>query len=692
MKALSSHQDGNDPLEKLGLTPALRNQLKKLHLHHPFAVLLHVPLRYEDETRITPIGSLKPGHPACVEAQVVHTEVTRRPRKILKVLVRDESAALVLRFLHFYGSQIQALKPDTRLRLFGEVRPGLLGAEMIHPRYRILQAPSPLPQTLTPIYTTTAGLSQERLRQSVQRALQHADLEELLPQEMRQALGLPGLEESLRMIHHPTDPEHVQALLDRTHRVWRRLKFDEILAQQISMLLHRQRRQKIKAPFLPGSAQQRQAFLQRLPFALTQAQQRVVQEIDADLVKPYPMQRLLQGDVGSGKTMVAALACLQAISSGYQAALMAPTEILCDQLFRQIDARLQPLGISSVWLTGQLSRKERASALIRIQSGVAQLVVGTHALLQDWVDFKALGLVVIDEQQRFGVEQRLWLRQRSQQSHLGIPHQLMMSATPIPRTLSMSYFADLDLSVLDGLPPGRQPIITKLVDDRRRQQVIERVRTTCLQGGQAYWVCPLIEESEALQLQTAVATFEHLSRTFPDLQVGLVHGRMPAQQKADCMMRFGTGEIQLLVATTVIEVGVDVPAATIMVIEHAERMGLAQLHQLRGRIGRGTQQGVCLLLYHHPLSALARARLKVIFENQDGFEVARQDLLLRGPGEYLGIRQSGEGLLRFGDPERDEDLLQEAALWAKRWVARAPHEAQCHALRWLATEQDLLGA
>ncbi len=683
---------GGDPLEELGLTPALRSRLKKLHLHHPFAVLLHTPLRYEDETRVTPIASLQPGQPACVEARVVHTEVTQRPRKMLKVLVRDESAALVLRFLHFYGGQIQALQPDTMLRLFGEVRPGLLGAEMVHPRYRILQAHSPLPQTLTPIYTTTAGLSQERLRYCIQRALQHADLEELLPLEMRQVLQLPGLEESLRMIHQPSDHGAVQALLERTHRSWKRLKFDEILAQQISMLLHRERRQKLKAPPLPGSAQQRQTFLQRLPFALTQAQQRVVEEIDADLVKPFPMQRLLQGDVGSGKTMVAALACLQAISSGYQAALMAPTEILCDQLFRQIDARLQPLGISSVWLTGQLSRKERESALARIHSGLAQLVVGTHALLQDTVVFKALGLVVIDEQQRFGVEQRLLLRQRSEQSNLITPHQLMMSATPIPRTLSMSYFADLDLSVLDGLPPGRQPIITKLVDDRRRQQVIERVRATCLQGGQAYWVCPLIEESEVLQLQTAVATFEYLSGTFPDLQVGLVHGRMNTQQKADCMMRFAAGQLQLLVATTVIEVGVDVPAATIMVIEHAERMGLAQLHQLRGRIGRGQQQGVCLLLYHHPLSSLARARLKVIFENQDGFEVARQDLLLRGPGEYLGIRQSGEGLLRFGDPERDEALLRDAALWAKRWVACAPHEAQRHALRWLSSEQELLSA
>lgn len=692
VKVGSAQQASQDPLAQLGLTPALRSQLQKLHVHHPFAVLLHVPLRYEDETRLTPIDALEPGHPACVEARVVRAEVTWQPRKMLKVLVRDDSAALVLRFLHFYGSQAQALKPDTKVRIFGEVRPGLLGAEMIHPRYRILQGHCPLPQALTPVYATTAGLSQERLRQCVQRAWQCVDLEELLPLEIRQALDLPGLEESLRMIHGPSNQAAIQSLLDRTHRVWRRLKFDEILAQQISMLLHRERRQQLQAPSLPGSAQQRQDFLQGLPFALTPAQHQVAQEIAADLVKPVPMQRLLQGDVGSGKTMVAALACLQAISSGYQAALMAPTEILCDQLFRQIDARLQPLGISSAWLTGQLSRRDKESALERIQSGAAQLVVGTHALLQETVVFKALGLVVIDEQQRFGVAQRLQLRLRSERGNLGTPHQLMMSATPIPRTLSMSYFGDLDLSVLDGLPPGRQPIVTKLVDDRRRQQVVERVRATCLQGGQAYWVCPLIEESEVLQLQTAVETFEHLSGTFPDLQIGLVHGRMSAQQKAECMARFGSGDIQLLVATTVIEVGVDVPAATIMVIEHAERMGLAQLHQLRGRVGRGLQQGVCWLLYHHPLSDVARARLKIIYENQDGFEVARQDLLLRGPGEYLGIRQSGEGLLRFGDPERDQELLQEAALWAKRWVARAPREAQRHALRWLAWEQELLSA
>lgn len=606
--------------------------------------------------------------------------------------MRDDSAALVLRFLHFYGSQTVALAPGTPLRLFGEMRPGLTGAEMIHPRYRILKASGPLPQVLTPIYTTTAGLSQERLRQCIERAIQQVDLVELLPQDMRQALGLPTLEESLRLIHFPPAHCTLETLMDRTHVAWKRLKFDEILAQQISMLLHRERRQKLSAPSLPGSAQQRQLFLQQLPFNLTLPQQRVLQEIDADLARPTPMQRLLQGDVGSGKTMVAALACLQAISSGYQAALMAPTEILCDQLFRQIDARLQPLGVCSVWLTGQLSRKEKDLALGRIHSGAAQLVVGTHALLQETVDFKALGLVVIDEQHRFGVEQRLLLRRRAERSGFGMPHQLMMSATPIPRTLSMSYFADLDLSVLDGLPPGRQPILTKLVDDRRRQQVLERVRVTCLQGGQAYWVCPLVEESEVLQLQTAVDTFEHLSAIFPDLRVGLIHGRLSTQQKAECMQQFSAGQIHLLVATTVVEVGVDVPNASIMVIEHAERMGLAQLHQLRGRIGRGQQQGVCLLLYHHPVSALARSRLKIIFEHQDGFEVARQDLLLRGPGEYLGIRQSGEGLLRFGDPEGDVALLQDAALWAKQWMARAPIDAQRHALRWLASEQAFLSA
>jgi ATP-dependent DNA helicase RecG len=474
-------------------------------------------------------------------------------------------------------------------------------------------------------------------------------------------------------------------LAERTHPAWQRLKFDELLAQQLSMHQHYRRRRAQSAAPMPPRQRLTRALLAALPFPLTGAQQRVMTEITSDLAKPHPMQRLLQGDVGSGKTVVAALAALQAIENGFQAAIMAPTEILAEQHYQKLSAWLEPLGLRVIWLAASLPKKEKQAALAAVAEGGAQLAIGTHALFQDQVAFRNLGLAIIDEQHRFGVHQRLALRQKGAQ-----PHQLMMSATPIPRTLSMSYYADLDVSVIDELPPGRTPVITKLVGDRRRDEVVARVRDACLNGRQAYWVCPLIEESETLQLKTAVETFETLTATFPELKVGLVHGRLHSRDKVATMAAFKAGEIQLLVATTVIEVGVDVPNASLMVIEHAERFGLSQLHQLRGRVGRGAAKSACILLYQTPLSETARSRLRIIYENSDGFEIARQDLLLRGPGEFLGARQSGVPLLHIADIEQDQGLLEAARRIAEEIIAEQPEVAERHLQRWLAGAEQYL--
>jgi ATP-dependent DNA helicase RecG len=477
---------------------------------------------------------------------------------------------------------------------------------------------------------------------------------------------------------------------NRSNPEWRRLAFDELISQQLSMRQHYAKRRELGAPVLKHSTILIPQLLSTLPFGLTNAQQRVVKEISQDLSRPYPMQRLLQGDVGSGKTIVAMLAALQAIENGYQAAIMAPTEILAEQHYQKMLHWLAPLNIQVAWLSGSQGKKDRAASLEAIASGSAQLAVGTHALFQTLVQFKNLGLVVVDEQHRFGVEQRLLLRQKGQSDAVSAPHQLMMSATPIPRTLSMSYFADLDVSVIDELPPGRTPIATKLVSDARRDEIVERVRAACSQGAQAYWVCPLIEESEVLQLQTALDTFEHLQQTFPDLRVGLVHGRMKSAEKQAVMAEFSHGELQLLVATTVIEVGVDVPNASLMVIEHAERMGLSQLHQLRGRVGRGAAKSACILIYQTPLSETARARLKTIYESNDGFEIAQADLHLRGPGEFLGVRQSGAPMLKIADLERDADLLEKAQVLADDLLQNHPIEAQKHLDRWLSRGEELV--
>jgi ATP-dependent DNA helicase RecG len=666
----------------------LASRLEKLGIRSKLDLALHLPLRYEDETKLTPLADVKPGEPALVEADVVESKVVFRPKRQLIAKLMDGERELWIRFLHFYPSQQKQLQAGKRVRLFGEVRPGFFGDEMVHPKYRMVQKGAPLSKSLTPVYPTTAGLSQSLLREKINEALDALELPDTLEPARLKKLGLQPFRESVLLLHRPPpDVDHRQ-LEERTHPAWRRLKFDELLAQQLAMrIAYRERRAK-SAPRLPDAHTLTNALVKSLPFPLTRAQKQAQAAIAKDLGQPHPMRRLLQGDVGSGKTLVAALAALQAIENGWQAALMAPTEILAEQHYLKLRHWLEPLGVKIAWLAGGLKAREKKLAMEAIGAGETQLAIGTHALFQEDVRFAKLGLVVVDEQHRFGVEQRLALSAKGG----GEPHQLMMSATPIPRTLSMSYYADLDVTVIDELPPGRTPVVTKLVAEERRDEVIERIRESCREGAQAYWVCPLIEESEQLQLKTAIETFETIRTTFPDLSVGLVHGRLKAAEKAQVMADFKARKIQLLVATTVIEVGVDVPNATLMVIEHAERMGLAQLHQLRGRVGRGSQQSLAILLYYQPLSEMARARLKVIYENHDGFEIARQDLLQRGPGEYLGARQSGAPLLRFADLERDTDLLEAARKTAEELLQQKSPLVARHVDRWLGSRQFFLKA
>ena len=651
---------------------------------------MHLPLRYIDETRITPIRDLRAGDQAQVEGEIVHAEVNYKPRKALIARLQDASGQLSLRFLHFYPSQIAALKVGKRLRVFGEVRGGFFGWEMVHPQCRPVRLDAPVAETLTPVYPTTAGLTQGALRKWIGWALKNDPLSETLPASIYHKLNLPGFAASLNALHHPLPEANLQALQDRVTPAWRRLAFDELLAQQLSMRRHYARRRSLGAPSLRPSKRLVTALLQSLPFALTKAQQKVALEISRDLAQAHPMQRLLQGDVGSGKTIVAAMAVLQSIENGWQAAIMTPTEILAEQHYRKMQGWLAPLDIEVAWLSGSQSKKERTAALETIASGAAKFVVGTHALFQDQVQFANLGLVIIDEQHRFGVQQRLLLRQKGRPNQNIAPHQLMMSATPIPRTLSMSYYADLDISVIDELPPGRTSVATRLVSDARRDEVLARVREACMQGSQAYWVCPLIEESEVLQLQTAQDTYGQLKESLPDLRVGLMHGRMKLAEKQAVMAAFSAGEVQLLVATTVIEVGVDVPNASLMVIEHAERFGLSQLHQLRGRVGRGSVQSACILLYQNPLSEAARARLKIIYESSDGFEIAKADLHLRGPGEFLGLRQSGVPMLKIADLERDTDLLQAAQKIADKLLRENPQAVEQHLQRWLSHAEEFV--
>ena len=674
-----------------GISKSTQDKLAKLGIAAPLDLVLHLPLRYEDETRLYPIHDAPPGRTVQVEGTVVNTEIQYRPRRTLICQVDDGTEPLVMRFFNFYGSQVKALAPGVRVRVLGEVRQGFFGAEMVHPKYRIVRGDLPLPDSLTPVYPTTAGLSQDTLRKLIRHSLAENELAESLPRQILQAFKLPGFKDSVLFLHQPPPRVKLPTLAQRNHPAWRRIKFDELLAQQLSMRLHYRERRSRLAPALPKRGRLTRAMHQGLPFVLTAAQRRAMEEIAGDLSRPYPMQRLLQGDVGSGKTIVAAFAVLQAIENGCQAAIMAPTEILAEQHHHKFANWLAPLEVKVAWLTGSLSKKQKQIALKSVLQGEATLVIGTHALIQEQVEFSKLGLAIIDEQHRFGVHQRLALRLKGSRPGLQ-PHQLMMSATPIPRTLSMSYYADLDVSVIDELPPGRAPVTTKLLADSRRAEVIARVRDACVAGKQAYWVCPLIEESEALQLKTALETYSVLKNTFPGLKIGLVHGRLASQEKTAVMQAFQRGEIQLLVATTVIEVGVDVPNASLMVIEHAERMGLSQLHQLRGRVGRGEQNSVCLLMYQKPLSEAARARLKIIYEISDGFEIARRDLLLRGPGEFLGARQSGVPLLRFADLNSDSDLLEAARHAAARMLDEFPQAVNAHLARWLSGRKDYLRA
>ncbi|MGH8683724.1 MAG: ATP-dependent DNA helicase RecG, partial [Nitrosospira sp.] len=628
-----------------------------------------------------------------IEGIIIHSEVMYRPRRQLVCQVEDAGGSLFMRFLNFYGSQVKAYSIGARVRLLGEVRPGFFGAEMVHPKCRIVRECEPLADALTPVYPTTAGLSSETIRKLIRRTLDSGDhpvhLSEILPDMLLKHYRLPNFRDSIFFLHQPLPDTSAALLQERTHPAWRRIKFDELLAQQLSMRLHYRQRRSRGAPVLPRKNRLTKALLESLPFQLTSSQRKASAEISRDLATAHPMQRLLQGDVGSGKTVVAALAVLQAIENNYQAALMAPTEILAEQHYQKLSSWLAPLGVTIARLSGNQKKKQREIMLANIAEGSAMLAIGTHALFQEQVEFARLGLAVIDEQHRFGVHQRLALRMKGAKTG-SAPHQLMMSATPIPRTLSMSYYADLDVSVIDELPPGRIQVLTKLVADTRRDEVTARIREACHDGKQAYWVCPLIEESESLQLKTALETHETLSLTFPDLKIGLVHGRLPPQEKSAVMESFKQGEIQLLVATTVIEVGVDVPNASLMVIEHAERMGLSQLHQLRGRVGRGAEASICIMLYQKPLSATAQDRLRIIFEHTDGFEIARQDLRLRGPGEFLGARQSGVPMLRFADLERDGDLLDAARTAAEELLRDHPEAATHHLQRWLGNEREYL--
>ncbi len=687
--------------------------LDKLGLRRDIDLALHLPLRYEDETRIVKLIDVRDSCPVQIEATVTHQEVSYRPRRQLIVTVDDGTDTCTLRFFSFYGSQQKALAVGNKVRVRGEVKGGFLGRTMLHPSFKA--AGGDLPTALTPVYPTVAGLPQAYLRKAVLSGLARADLSDTFApgdlewlQHRKHLNGhqpLWTLRDALQFLHQPTPDVSLDTLMDHSHPAWQRLKAEELLAQQLSQLQSRRERAALKAPQLQavegGTLHAR--LLAALPFGLTNAQQRVGEEIAKDMARRIPMHRLLQGDVGAGKTVVAALAAAICMDAGWQCALMAPTEILAEQHFRKLLGWLEPLGITTAWLTGTQKAKERRAMLALIESGEAQLVVGTHAIIQDKVKFKNLALAIIDEQHRFGVAQRLALRNKLHHEDME-PHLLMMTATPIPRTLAMSYYADLDVSTLDELPPGRTPIVTKVVNDARRDEVIERIRAQISQGRQVYWVCPLIEESEALDLSNATQTHADLAEalqgaTRADGQpvlIGLLHSRMHVDDKKAVMGAFTAGLMSVLVSTTVIEVGVDVPNASLMVIEHAERFGLSQLHQLRGRVGRGAAASACVLLYSTGeaprLGEAARERLKAMAETNDGFEIARRDLEIRGPGEFLGARQSGEAMLRFADLATDTELLDWAKAEAPMLLDTYPHLAAKHVARWLGGKAEFLKA
>ncbi len=677
-----------------GVGPALAERLARLNLYTVEDLLFLLPLRYEDRTSLVRIGALEPGKRRLISGEVLLAETVYRGRRNLLVRIADGSGQLTLRFFHFSRQQQAQFKPGVRLTCFGEARKGPLGLEMIHPEYRLLrdtQGPA-VSKTLTPIYPTTEGVQQGRLRNLTDQALRimrRSAPSELLPDAVRRKLDLPSLDSAIDYLHRPPAEADIVQMGAGQHPCQARLAFEELLAHYLSLRKLRDLARRDFAPALIGGDAALAEFIDSLPFKLTRAQQRVCTELLDDMVKPHPMMRLIQGDVGSGKTVVAAIACRKAIACGVQAAVMAPTELLAEQHWKSFTDWFEPLGIKCAWLSGSQRQAERRHALAAIANGEAELVVGTHALFQEGVEFNNLALVVIDEQHRFGVHQRVALREKGISAQ-ACPHQLVMTATPIPRTLAMAAYADLDTSIIDELPPGRRPVATVALPETRRHEVIERVRSACLGGQQAYWVCPLIEESDVLDFEAAEASYRMLTEALPDVRVGLVHGRMRAAEKDRGMRAFKAGEIQLLVATTVIEVGVDVPAATLMIVENAERMGLSQLHQLRGRVGRGGEQSHCVLLYRSPLGQLARERLAVLRETNDGFIVAQRDLELRGPGELLGTRQTGLPEYRIADLLRDARLIPEVQIAAETIEQSHPDLSRQLIRRWLG-DADRLG-
>jgi ATP-dependent DNA helicase RecG len=686
------------PVERLtGVGPRLRERLARLGIHSVQDLLFHLPVRYQDRTRLVPLAELRPGMEALVEGEVVDAQIAYGRRRSLRVWLVEQpgygpAGGLLLRFFHFAGQQLAALRPGVRLRCFGEVRQGPNSLEMIHPEYRThapLGADGETEPRLTPIYPSTEGLQQTTWRSLTDQALalleRHPPLD-YLPAEAIAGFQLPGLVEALGYLHRPPLEASLPDLLERRHPAFLRLAFEELVAHQVSLRRLRQAHGRQQAPVLAGDGTLRGRLRETLPFVLTADQEQVVAEIAADLARPHPMQRMLQGDVGSGKTVVAAMAALQAIEGGCQAALMAPTELLSEQHWRGLARWLTPLGLPPLWLAGRHKGRERAALLEAIAGGEARLVIGTHALFQEDVRFQDLGLVIIDEQHRFGVHQRLRLREKGASSG-AVPHQLIMTATPIPRSLAMTIYADLDLSVITQGPPGRSPVVTVAVPEGRREEVIERVREGCAGGRQAYWVCTLIEESEALQCQAAEDTAGRLRELLPGVRVGLVHGRQRAVEREAVMGAFAAGGLDLLVATTVIEVGVDVPNASLMIIENAERLGLAQLHQLRGRVGRGAVESHCVLLYRAPLSAAARERLALIRETHNGFLIAEKDLAMRGAGEVLGTRQTGSVEFRVADPLRDQHLSAAAQRAADLILGRYPQWAGPLIDRWLGRRE-----
>lgn len=684
------------PAKKKAETVSVAERVARMGLINDWDFVLHLPLRYEDETRITRICDLKAGDWAQIQGTVISSRTQGGRFMQLIASVSDSTANIEIRFLHFYPKMRERFKSGTLLRLSGQVQQQPVqfggGLQMLHPKIKDpITDTSELPSTLTPVYPAGEHITQTWLRKRIDRAMLDVDLTDIVPASFTQSLSLPTLRDALKSLHHPSPGADYEAYSERRTPEWRRLKFDELLAQQLTLRYAREVKSELQAPRLLGThSNLREKLTASLPFSLTGAQKRVLVEIYTDLAQNAPMNRLVQGDVGCGKTIVAALSALQAVDSGYQAALMAPTEILAEQHYLKLKPLLEPLGVKVVLLTGSLRTKEKVLRQDMVASGQSQVVIGTHALIQDAVKFHKLGLAIVDEQHRFGVEQRLKLRNAVQEGTL--PHLLMLSATPIPRTLAMSYLADIDVSVIDELPPGRTPIVTTLISMDRTAEVTSAVQRAVSSGSQVYWVCPLIEDSEKSDLTAATLRRDALQQELPGCRVALVHGPMSAEEKQSIMNAFSSGEVDILVATTVIEVGVDVPNASVMIIEHAERFGLSQLHQLRGRVGRGSKKSFCLLLYAPNLSEVGKERLSVIRSSTDGFEIARQDLRLRGPGEFMGAKQSGAPLLRFADLDTDVELLDAARQAAQTWLTTDPKSALQHARRWFAGSGNFLQA